>query len=1405
MRHKKWDFSAALVRTIFGSQLILFTLSLALTAKNLTVTKPDNQQQRLEKTSQRQQLYPSTRQISQSGYDYVIIVKDNDMSNAVQSLKTWKEKIGYTVKIAKFDSIYHTVTGRDNAERIWNFLADNYEAWRTQYVLLVGDVDELPIRMLYPSDTGLPYGSDFYYAVLQTDWDVDDDNRWGEFQDDGFWPEADVLVGRIPDNDAEKVKQTCANIIAFEKDTDSWKKQALLAMGIMGYAQLGSKTDCAVTGEYLQDNVFDQHGWTCTTLYEKSGIDFSKYTPTKSLNESNYIYACGPQKQSIINLMAHGEPNSMTSLVWHSDMDHDKTMDVDLGEQTDNSFSLSRNIISNFVSSLVFLSGCATAPCTADDTVFNASPLRSLYLVATPRSNMAKVYLRHGAVAVIGSSAGIDFDDYWTKPADGKQQSLNYYFYDYLINQNNKAGDAFYGAMLKYAETHSLARGIMDFNFFGDPSLCISGYEDRPGGNDRVIHDGMYYDYAADNADNGDLYVAVLTTIPNPQSGLLNGEIKVYKSTDHGQSWQLWNTISTRQGIYAIDIIVAEWGSGEFTDNRVLVFYSLFDGTVQVSRILLSSGIDGTTTIASEGTDNWIWGIKVARDPIPKNFKLYLTYCAQNQTASSGVFTTKVCRSTNNGNSWQDWQSFADYLNPAIEAGANNNVYVAATKNNQTEDVCVKRSSDAGTTWGDWTNLSSGDEAQSHDACPVAIAASTDAAVPTVWVIYNYEKSSGAYNDDIRYAYSTDAGASWTLDQTLAGNAGNEFRFSAKSYRTAANKWINLAYVAGSANPRITWQWTSGSAPYHWSTPRIVNDFAAYGRTPQPVYSPGAGQTGSGVVYGGSSSNKVYFSAPWLTSSQFHADMNPKGQLSLCAVMQDGRVKIDVDIPEKSRVLVLIQDAMGKLVASLSNGMLDAGQHALSWPGVRNTGEPVADGRYFCTVQTVNSAISRPFTWQGSAIKLEAQKDMTWFPTGNLERAFLTAKIIQPTAERLYASAITSIDLNRNEGVIFRSLNKGATWEQCGHLENCWASNCVVQTHAGSLLAGGLVLSDDQTMNGVIYRSGNGGDSWLPVLLFPNGVVHEIIQSINGTLYAATGWNGIIFRSDNDGKEWRPIFEFGAGVHIYTLLKSAQNFLFVAGEKPDAMGFMMKSADEQHWLPVEAMNEVSAVYAMVQVPDKLYAAGRGKEIGWIYQSDPDGMNWSQTTELIRTNIKAVHCLMPTALNEIFAGTETTAGLSSTNVLILPAPNQHWQIFGGDIDLANSVYSILLAPEGIYAATGNRYGNIYRCTPAVGIPVAGEFALSLPAKTELLQNFPNPFNATTRIKYSLAKPEKVRLTVFNLSGQQVTVLADETQLVGFHQVFWNGRDNAGEMAPSGIYIYRLDAGPFSSVKKSVLIK
>lgn len=95
-------------------------------------------------------------------------------------------------------------------------------------------------------------------------------------------------------------------------------------------------------------------------------------------------------------------------------------------------------------------------------------------------------------------------------------------------------------------------------------------------------------------------------------------------------------------------------------------------------------------------------------------------------------------------------------------------------------------------------------------------------------------------------------------------------------------------------------------------------------------------------------------------------------------------------------------------------------------------------------------------------------------------------------------------------------------------------------------------------------------------------------------------------------------------------------------------------------------------------------------------------------------------------------------------------------------------------------------------------------VAMPMEYALHQNYPNPFNPTTKIRYDLPQYSRVSLKVYNLLGQEVMILVDETQDAGFKSVSWDASDY-----PSGVYIYKLSAEAegniFVDVKKVVLMK
>jgi hypothetical protein len=94
---------------------------------------------------------------------------------------------------------------------------------------------------------------------------------------------------------------------------------------------------------------------------------------------------------------------------------------------------------------------------------------------------------------------------------------------------------------------------------------------------------------------------------------------------------------------------------------------------------------------------------------------------------------------------------------------------------------------------------------------------------------------------------------------------------------------------------------------------------------------------------------------------------------------------------------------------------------------------------------------------------------------------------------------------------------------------------------------------------------------------------------------------------------------------------------------------------------------------------------------------------------------------------------------------------------------------------------------------------------IPAVFEVSQNYPNPFNPSTTISYAIPQQSNVVVKIYDMLGREVKTLVSAEQIPGVYDVVWNGDDNFGSKVATGIYIYRVVAGQFATVKKMVLLK
>jgi hypothetical protein len=124
-----------------------------------------------------------------------------------------------------------------------------------------------------------------------------------------------------------------------------------------------------------------------------------------------------------------------------------------------------------------------------------------------------------------------------------------------------------------------------------------------------------------------------------------------------------------------------------------------------------------------------------------------------------------------------------------------------------------------------------------------------------------------------------------------------------------------------------------------------------------------------------------------------------------------------------------------------------------------------------------------------------------------------------------------------------------------------------------------------------------------------------------------------------------------------------------------------------------------------------------------------------------------------------------------------------------------VAELFAEKEAEYFFGGSYYSNII-----IDNATSLQEESALPIKTELMGNYPNPFNPSTTIKYALANEGMVKMQIFNINGQLVETLVNEVKTPGYYDFIWDGSS-----VSSGLYIYRFEADGITDVQKMILLK
>ncbi|MBN2104223.1 T9SS type A sorting domain-containing protein [bacterium] len=284
----------------------------------------------------------------------------------------------------------------------------------------------------------------------------------------------------------------------------------------------------------------------------------------------------------------------------------------------------------------------------------------------------------------------------------------------------------------------------------------------------------------------------------------------------------------------------------------------------------------------------------------------------------------------------------------------------------------------------------------------------------------------------------------------------------------------------------------------------------------------------------------------------------------------------------------------------------------------------------------------------------------------------------------------------------------------------------------------------------MVYETSDGGESWTQMANCPSAEAgaYGLFNDVNW--YEPTGcWFGTgrtdppkVYHTDNGGATWIPVSVPDLSQVSCIAFNTSGEGLAGSGDE----GVLIRTVDNgNHWEPVTPP-AAGTIHYLAYFDSRFWTLINGE----IYSNpDLDG-DWRHETSASSN----LHCLSLTGSNSTLSG---------------------WVVGNDGIIIRYGTES----PQGI-----NPESDL----------------MAIPSEFHLFQNYPNPFNAVTTLRFTLDRPGSTTLSVFNLHGQLVETIIDQTRSAGPHNVQWN----AGRLA-SGIYLVQLKSNNRKEIKKIIIQK
>ncbi|NOS86543.1 MAG: T9SS type A sorting domain-containing protein [Ignavibacteria bacterium] len=325
--------------------------------------------------------------------------------------------------------------------------------------------------------------------------------------------------------------------------------------------------------------------------------------------------------------------------------------------------------------------------------------------------------------------------------------------------------------------------------------------------------------------------------------------------------------------------------------------------------------------------------------------------------------------------------------------------------------------------------------------------------------------------------------------------------------------------------------------------------------------------------------------------------------------------------------------------------------------------------------------------------------------------------------------------------------------------------------------------------NGTVLVSGNSGLNW--TLKTP--VTGANLYGVDHSYYLyAVGDNGTILYANEiiTGSLVSRPSGTTRNLRAVTISISNNQRVVVVGEKGTILRTMNGGLNwDNVSIPDTTFNFNSLSKKSIYYPTDIFVAvGSG---GRIYKSTDIGATWQQKTSGTTNNLRSVYFASPDS--GVVVGDNGTVRFTTnggetwfTNAFFNSPSSRHYR----------SV-SLVYRNNKTFTALSDTMFFVSEEPLTVGI---NHLSSEIPDNYSLSQNFPNPFNPTTNIKFAISKAGFVKLTVFDMLGREVETLVNENLNAGTYNADWNASNY-----PSGVYFYMIETEGFTETKKMLILK